>query len=244
MKKINVIIRVTEAGNLSTVIVRLFKAEVEAKSDVGGDAYLMDMIAAVEKYSAAITTAIKADKASSNLDIADTKRDELIRQLNAALIGYENLPIPAFQTAATPLLAILTKYKGITTESYARESALIKSLLEDLSAPDAKNAISALQGIGELVNALTAAQNEFDQANDAFNAATALKTESASSLKKPLLACINDTLVPYLTAMNLVKPAIYGEFVSKVENEIVRANQAVAKRRNRGTADTVDEASV
>ncbi|MBQ9244258.1 MAG: hypothetical protein IJ165_13750 [Proteobacteria bacterium] len=244
MKKINVIIRVTEAGNLSTVIVRLFKAEVEAKSDVGGDAYLMDMIAAVDKYSAALTTAIKADKASSNLDIADTKRDEIIRQLNAAVTGYANLPLPSLQNAATLLLDILTKYKGITSESYARESSLIKSLLEDLSAPDAKNAISALQGIGELVSALTAAQNEFDQVNDAFNAATALKTESASSLKKPLLACINDTLVPYLTAMNLVKPAIYGEFISKVENEITRANQTVAKRRNRGPADSEREASV
>lgn len=241
MKKIISTVRVTEADNLSNAIVRLFKAEVDANSDVGGDAYLKDTFVEVEALSASLTTAIKADKASSNLDAADSKRDEIIRQLNAALRGYANLPIPAFQTAATLLLAIMAKYKGITAESYARESSLIKSLLEDLGSDDAKNAISALQGVGELVSALTVAQNEFDQANDAFNTATALKTESASSLKKPLLTLINDHIVPYLTAMQLAKPGIYGEFVSKVENEINRANQAVAKRRNKGDVESVVE---
>lgn len=239
MKKINVIVRVTEADNLSNAIVRLFKAEVDANSDVGGDGYLKDTFAEVEALSASLTTAIKADKASSKLDVADSRRDEIIRQLNAALTGYANVPIPAFQAAATPLLAIMAKYKGITTESYARESSLIKSLLEDLSSDDAKTAIASLQGIGELVSALTVAQNEFDQANDAFNTATSLKTESASSLKKPLLTLINDRIVPYLSAMKLAKPGIYGDFVSKVDNEINRANQAVTKRRNKGDAESV-----
>ena len=241
MNKIISTVRVTEADNLSNAIVRLFKAEVDSNSDVGGDGYLKDTFAEIEALSASLTTAIKADKASSKLDVADSKRDEIIRHLNAALTGYANLPIPAFQDAATTLLTIMAKYKGITTESYAHESSLIKSLLEDLSSDDAKTAIASLQGIGELVSALTVAQNEFDQANDAFNTATALKTESASSLKKPLLIIINDRIVPYLNAMKLAKPAIYGDFVSKVENEINRANQAVAKRRNKGEAEAVVE---
>lgn len=241
MKKINVIVRVTEADNISNAIVRLFKAEIEANNGVSDDAYLKDTFAEVEALSASLTTAIKADKASSNLDVADSRRDEIIRHLNAALTGYANLPIPAFQASATPLLAIMAKYKGITAESYARESSLIKSLLDDLSATDAKNAISALQGIGELVSALMTAQDEFDHANDAFNTATAQKAASASSLKKPLLALINDRIVPYLNAMKLAKPGIYGEFVSKVENEINRANQAVAKRRNKGEAEALIE---
>ena len=243
MKKINVIVRVTEADNLSNAMVRLFKAEVDANTDVGNDAYLKDIFAEIETLSASLTTAIKTDKASSHLDVADSKRDEIIRQLNAALTGYANLPIPAFQTAATLLLAIMAKYKGITTESYARESSLIKSLLEDLSADDAKTAMSALQGIGELVSSLRVAQDEFDQANDAYNTATATKTDSASSLKKPLLALINDRIVPYLTAMKLAKTT-YVDFVCKVENEISRTNQAISKRRNKGTTESVDEESV
>ena len=34
---------------------------------------------------------------------------------------------------------------------------------------------------------------------------------------------------------------IYGDFVSKVDNEINRANQAVTKRRNKGDAESVVE---
>lgn len=244
MKKISTNVRITEADNLSNVIVRLFKVESDADSDVGNDPYLTDMFAEVERLSSALTTAINSDKASSTLDVADARRDEIIRQLKAAMTGYANLPFPALQSAATTLLAIMEKYRGITAESYARESSLIKSLLEDLSAEDAKSAISALYGIGELVDALAAAQDEFDHANDAYNAACANKTDCASSFKKPLLSFINERIIPYLTAMKLAKPTIYTEFVSKLENEITRTNLTVAKRRNRSAAETVDEDSL
>ena len=238
MKKINTSIRVTEADNLSDAIVRLFKAEGGAKTAVAADAYLTATFGEIEKLSAAITSAIKTDKASSTLDEADAKRDEIIKQLNAALTGYANLPIPAFKNAAAVLLAITAKYKGIASESYARESSLISSLLEDLDADAAKEAISALQGVGDLVSALATAQDEFNKANDAYNAASANKSESATSLKKSLLAAINDKLVPYLTAMNLANKAAYGDFVGKIENEIARANAAVAKRSKSGATDT------
>ena len=243
MKKINTNVRITEADNLSNVIVRLFKVEIDANSDVGNDSYLTDTFAEIETLSASLTTAIKADKVSSNLDVADSKRNEIIRQLNAALTGYANLPLPDFQTAAATVLAIMAKYKGITSESYARESSLIKSLLEDLNADNVKSAVSALQGVGELVSLLTVAQDEFDQANDAYITASVNKTDSATILKKPLLALINDRILPYLTAMKLAKPA-YIDFVSKVENEINRANQAVVKRRNKSVADDEAEESV
>ena len=240
MKKVRVNIRITEIDALSDAIVRIYKSLAE-DSSVAADAYLKEAMAEISKYSDSITTAIKTDKTSSNLNEADTKRDKIIKQLNAALTGYANLPIPAFQTAAASLLAITAKYKGIASESYARESSLISSLLEDLGADSAKEAISVLQGISDLVTALATAQDEFNNANDAYNAASANKSESATSLKKPLLAAINDRLVPYLTAMNLANKATYGDFVSKVENEITRANAAVAKRSK--TNATVDESA-
>lgn len=239
MKKIISTVRVTEADNLSNVIVRLFHAEIDANSDVGGDAYLKDTFVEAEALSSSLTTAIKADKAASNLDEADSRRDEIIQQLNAGLRGYVNLPVPAFQAAATPLLAIMAKYKGITGESYARESSLIKSLLEDLNTEDAKSAISVLQGIGDLVSALKVAQDEFDQKNDAYNAVCAVKTVSATVLKKTLITLINGRILPYMSAMKLAKPAVYAEFVSKIESEISRANHAVVKRRNKGGAEVV-----
>ena len=240
MKKVRVNVRITEIDALSDAIVRIYQSLAE-DSAVVADNYLKEVFAEIESYSAKITTAIKTDKASSTLDEADAKRDEIIKQLNAALTGYANLPIPAFQTAAAALLTITAKYKGIASESYARESSLISSLLEDLSADGAKEAIGALQGVGDLVSALATAQDEFNKANDAYNAASAAKSESATSLKKPLLAAINDKLVPYLTAMNLANKAAYGDFVGKVENEIVRANAAVTKRSKSGA--TSDESA-
>ena len=237
MKKVKTTARVTEIDTLSDAIVRIYKSLAE-DSAVAADNYLKEVFAEIEKYSAKITTAIKTDKASSTLDEADAKRDEIIKQLNAALTGYANLPIPAFQTAAASLLAITAKYKGIASESYARESSLISSLLEDLGADSAKEAVSALQGVGDLVSALATVQDEFNKANDAYNAASANKSESATSLKKPLLSAINDKLVPYLTAMALANRAAYGDFVGKVENEITRANAAVAKRSKSAVTDT------
>ena len=242
MTKVKYNVRNTEADSLSDAIVRIYQS-LAADSAVASDAYLKEVMTEVESRSAAITTAIKTDKASSTLDEADAKRDEIIKQLNAALTGYANLPIPAFQTAAASLLAITAKYKGIASESYARESSLISSLLEDLGADSAKEAISALQGVGDLVSALTTAQDEFNKTNDAYNAASANKSKSATSLKKPLLSAINDKLVPYLTAMALANKATYGDFVSKVENEITRANAAVAKRSKSGATDTASDSA-
>ena len=238
MKKAKTTARVTEIDNLSDAIVRIYKS-LEESSPVLSDGYLKEVMTEVEKYSVSITTAIKSDKASSNLDVVDAKRDEILRQIFAALSGYAALPIPALKSSAETLIAITAKYKGIANESYARESSLISSLLEDLGADEAKEAIGALQGVGDLVSALATAQDEFNKANDAYNAATAAKSESATSLKKPLLYAINDKLVPYLTAMNLSNAAAYGDFVSKVENEITRTNAAVAKRSKSGAS--VDE---
>lgn len=231
MKKIRVTARITEVSNLATVIVRLFKAEIDANSDIGNDAFLIDAFAQLEKLSTNLISAIKTDKILSNLDVADSERDELFRQLNAAVTGYANLPFPDYQQAAATLLSILDKYKRLPSENYASESALIKSLLEDLSAPNAKSAISLLYGIDELIRLLTYAQEKFDQTNDAYNAAAANKTDSATNLKKTACSLINDRLIPYLSAMRIAKPA-FSDFCAKLENEVNRANLTVTKRQN------------
>ena len=194
MKKIRVTARITEVSNLSTVIVRLFKAEIDANSDAGNDAFLIDTFAQLEKLSTNLISAIKTDKILSNLDVADSERDELFRELSAALTGYASLPFPDYQQAASPLLSIMEKYRGLPTENYASESALLKSLLEDFSTPDAKAAISLLHGIDELIRLLTYAQDKFDQTNDEYNAACINKTDSATSLKKEILSLISDRL--------------------------------------------------
>ena len=226
MKKLKSTARVTELDTVSDVIVRLYKGD----SAVSGDEYLKGVLDEIESLSEKITVAIKSDKTASNLDTADTKRDELIRTLGTLLNGYAVIPVAEKKAAAEKLLAVFGKYKGITGESYANESPLIESMLGDFASDSLAPSIKALEGVSSLLTDLRAAQDEFNKANDDFTAANASKGESATSLKKPLLSAINDRLVPYLTAMNLANKATYGDFSAKVEAEIEKVNASVMKR--------------
>ena len=226
MKKLRVNVRITELDTTSDVLVRLYKAD----SAVAADDYLKGVMAEVEDLSARITTAIKSDKTASTLDAADAKRDEVIRSLSTLLNGYAVIPVADKKTAAEKLLAVWGKYKGITGESYANESSLIESLLEDFASDSLADSIKTLEGVSSYIADLRTAQDEFNKANDEYTAASASKGESATSLKKPLLAAINDKLVPYLTAMAVANKATYADFTTKAAAEIEKTNAAVAKR--------------
>ena len=226
MKKIRTTVRITELDTISDIIIRLYKAD----SGIAGDDYLKSTMAEIESLSERITIAIKADKIASTLDEADVKRDEIIRSLGTLLNGYAVIPIAEKKAAAEKLLAVFDKYKGITAESYANESSFIESMLKDYAASELADSIKALDGVGSYISDLRTAQDEFNKANDEFTASNVNKNESASALKKPLLSAINDKLVAYLTAMNLVNAAVYGDFVSKAEAEIEKMNNSVAKR--------------
>ena len=230
MKKVNYNVRTTIADTVSDALVRLYK-EAAAKTDgaIAKDANLAAILAEVEKLSADITTAIKADKISTSLEDTDTKRDELIRSLFTLLLGYAAIPLADKKAAAEKLLAVTEKYKGITSEAYARESSLIESMLEDFGNATLADSIKALDGVADLLAALRTAQDDFNSANDSATAALTAKGESAYALKKPLLAAINEKLVPYVTAMSAIQPE-YADFAAKADVEISKANASVGKK--------------
>ncbi len=224
MKKVKQNVRITDADTVSDALVRIYK-EAAKDGAVAKDAALAAIMGEVETLSAKITTAIKADKVSRSLEDADAKRDEIIRSLGTLLSGYGAIPIAAKKAAAERLLATYDKYgKSIVNETYARESSLIESMLEDFAAESLADAIKSLDGVADLIASLRTAQDEFNAANDT---ATAAKGESAYSIKKPLLAAINEKLVPYLTAMGAVN-AEYADFAAKADVEIAKANASVA----------------
>lgn len=226
MKKLRTNVRITELDTISDVLLRLYKADTA----LAKDEYLKTVMAEIEDLSSKITTAIKSDKAVSRLEEADLKRDEIIRSLGTLLNGYAVIPIEGKKTAAETLLATYNKYKGITTESYANESSFIESMLEDFSATALADSINVLEGVSAYIADLRTAQDEFNKANDEFTAANTSKGDSASALKKPLFAVINNKLVAYLTAMCLANNALYGDFTAKAEAEIVKANTALTRR--------------
>lgn len=226
MKKLRSNARITELNSTADSLVRLYKSY----SVVAEDEYLKDVMGETENLSSRITTAIKRDRIASTLSAADSKRDSNIRAIGTLLKGYSVFPNDLKKSAAERLLATFGKYKGITSESYANKTSLIASMLEDYASDSLKGQVDLLDGISTLLSNLRSAQNEFNSANDEFTAASATKSESASSLKKPLLNAINNKLVPYLTAMSLSNDEMYGEFSVKADAEIERVNAAVAKR--------------
>ena len=152
-----------------------------AKTDgaIAKDANLAAILAEVEKLSADITTAIKADKISTSLEDTDTKRDELIRSLFTLLLGYAAIPLADKKAAAEKLLAVTEKYKGITSEAYARESSLIESMLEDFAADTLADPIKALDGVGDLISALRTAQDDFKE--HPYGCSTSLLTQTRAT---------------------------------------------------------------
>lgn len=225
MNKVISKVRVTEVDGLSDALVRLYKAD----DGISSDAFLKSVMDEIEKLSVSITTAIKKDKVLSNLEEADGVRDEAVKNLSTLLDGYEVFPVAAKKEAAQKLKTIFDKYrKSITTANYVSESSLIESLLEDFSKEE--ETVSLLDGIKEILEQIRSAQDSFVKASDEYNAASTVKTESASSLKKPLLSAINDKFIPYITAMQMANSAVYADFATKAEGEIKRVNEIVLRR--------------
>lgn len=228
MNRLTYSLKNTELDGLTDSIVRAFKADAKAALDQ----FIAKVMEEIEKLSGAITTAILQDKTASNLEAADGVRDEALRTLGTVLSGYAALPVEAKKAVAAPLKAVWDKYSkaGILNASYTSESSLVESLLEELGAESLAENRAALDGVAEAIGAVRDAQTNFALENDAYVKALNNKAAAASSYKKPLLALINDKLVPYLNAMQIAGNENCADFAKSVETEIARINDAVAKR--------------
>ena len=150
MNKLNAKARITEVDGLSDSVIRIFNADTNAQSD----AFLKGQIAELTTLSDAITAAILQDKAVSNLDETDSKRDEAVRNLGSLLSGYAVFPIEEKKAAAVSLKAIFDKYSksGILSANYVSESSMIESMLSDFSTEEAKANIEKLDGIDNMIS--------------------------------------------------------------------------------------------
>lgn len=221
MTKLSSRLRITETDAASDALVRLFRA-----AGVQDD-FLSGAFAELEGLSARLTTAIRQETADSRLDEKDAARDAAVRDLGTLIQGYTAIPVAEKKAAARRLDAVFSKYgKKIVNETYASESSLIESLLEDLGALEAEAKL--LEGVADLVATLRAAQDEFNAANDELTAAKTARGESATQVKKDLVALVNLKIVPYLGAVGGAEA--YRDFAAKMEAEIVRANAATDRR--------------
>ena len=156
--------RVTEVDAASMRIIGAYK-----NTTLSSDPHLVSMFTALETQSVQLTAAINRTKAESNLEEADEIRDNNVRSLNYLIIGLVHHPDPVIKAAAQKVEKVFDKYGlAITGESYATESSLIASLLEDLSKQKLQDAIAQLSGCAEIIAALQTAQNNFEQIRIAY----------------------------------------------------------------------------
>ena len=226
--KLNSNVRVTELDALSDAMEREYKAACAGgESAVAKDAVLTGLFAQLTDLSARNTTAIKQDAVVSTLEEADGRRDAVTRDLFTLTNGYTASPFAEVKAAAAGVCATLDKYgRGMTSKGYAEQTALTESFLEDLGKVTEK--ITALAGVGELVASLREAQDAFAAAHDGYVKAKTGKGESATSLKKPIVSLINDSIVPYLNIVAAMEG--YAAFITAVAGYIKETNDTVARR--------------
>ncbi len=231
MPKINVNVRVAVADTLSDTLVRIYQDAVAENPDgaLAKDANLAAIMGELASLSADLTRAIKQERVSLSLDEADSARDKLLSRFFALLAGYGAIPNAQKQEAAEKLLAVSAKYKGIASESFARESALLESMLEDFAADDLKAPIALLEGVSDLLASLREAQDRFNKESDNATDVHTGKGDSASAMKKPLLAVINEKVIPYVSALRAVEA--YKAFAAKCEFEVGKANGSVGRKK-------------
>lgn len=195
--------------------------------------YLLTLVAELQARYAQITEAIRRDKAHSDLEEADELRGTKVSNFFKVVDGAAANEIPALREAGLRLQAVLGRYGlHIIHENYTAESGFIEAMLLDLSADDLKASVLAIQGAKEGIAAIRAAQDNFNAKRVAYEkaAATDRQTETASTLKAPLLQLINEKYLPQLAALRNSDPADYAAYADAAEKITEDTNAAIKLR--------------
>ncbi len=228
MKKVSLSsqLRITEIDTTTKQLI-----EAYSKEGLAEEPYLPTLFQEVQTLSQALNSAINDTKIESSLEEKDTIRDEIIRGIGYMLQGFIYNPNKSIKESAQLVTTVFDKYGiAMATESYDRESSLINSFLVDVSEPTIAEAITKLNGFSQMVESLTTAQKDFEDAQLQQTQAKAGKGKSATTLKKELLTLLNGKVLPYIMVMSVVDEGKYGSFSSTV-SEIVASGNGALKRR-------------
>lgn len=226
MNKLNWNVRVSELSNVSDTIIRFFKA-----SEAAEDKFLLSIMAEIEQLSNKLSTFLNRTKIVSGMKEASKSRLNAVSNLRKLVLGYSVFPDEEKSSVSLKILEVLHKYKNIASENYASQTSSVKALLRDLSGSQIQKEIAKLDGVSALVENVRESQKEFENANDIYNSAIAVKDESATKIKKPLLDALNTRLVPYLSAVVTQDEEIFSSLCKSVSQTIDSMNLLTAKRK-------------
>jgi hypothetical protein len=182
-----------------------------------------------------LVRAIQPDKLASELESIDALRDDTYRALFHLIRGYAYHLDAVIKNAAEEVLKVLDKYGlELPQLNYAAQSIEIESLLEDMKQASIITHLESLSGAQGLIDKLEAEQGQFVVAQKAYldSLGESKMEESATVIKKQLLAVINNKLVMNLDGMMQVTPEPYVELCTKLSIVIDEANELVDMRSN------------
>lgn len=229
--------RTTEVDAVSMRLIGAYQ-----NTSLSTDAHLSAMFTDLESGSALLTAAINRSKAESELEAKDEMRDQQVRALFYLVNGFLYHPQAEVKSAAETVEKVLEKYGlNITGESYSTETSLIASMLDDLSKQKLQDAIALLPGCADVITALQTAQSDFETTRIAYEEEKAHESteQNATTIKKSVVAIINDRIVVYMRAMELVDETNYGAFARTIATIIAENNEVVKKRRKTPEEETV-----
>ncbi len=231
--KILSISRVSETNGLTRQVIDEYR-----KGDYSNDSYLTSMIEQLLRRNTELGDAIMRSKTESELAELDNQADMGFTNLHGLSKGYTYHPEENIAKFARQLFALVDKYGlEVKNKSYSEEYPLLNSLLKESQSAEYQLCINNLPGCAQRfteletsVNAFITKQNEYNSAKDDEK-----ELESASVIKKQVIALINDDLGPYLSAMQKANTGVYGDLATFINNRIAENNAAV---RNRGKQDS------
>jgi len=224
--------RTAETSDLSAKLVYAGK-QAELNEDDPIQVILKDL----EGVNSKAIIALKKDKAQSDLDEYDARRDSAYRSLLYLCKGFTHHPDEAVQASALAVEEVMDKYGfDLVSAGYSAESALIDSLMADLKKPELAPKMELLPGFIGLTDQLKQAQEGFKQAEYTYLQAREKEHDVpvASHLKKDLMSIINTQLVVYLRGMMVAQPDQYKSLASQVAMLIGETNSIIKQRRSNG----------
>jgi len=222
--------RVTEVNDVGTRMSGAFNAQGIA------DPYLTATFGSVDATNLELSKSIRRSKAESNLETKDEVRDGYTRSLYYLINGFTHHPAAAISESAVLLLHAFDNYGiNILTESYANESALISSMLLEFQKPEYAVHIDNLSGCAELLQSLTLAQAEFEQARIAYETEKAQDgmVANATEIKKKVVELVNNKVIGYLQAMQQANPDTFGVLAATCAQIIAENNEQVRRRQQK-----------
>ena len=223
--------RINEINAVALQMIELYK-----KNDRPSDKHLSEIFNELTALCNELTGSINFINVESELEGKDEERDNRTRTIHYLLLAFTYSSSEELKNAATTVNAVFQNYGlAIINKSYAEQSSLTESLLKDFGAKSLQNAIAALPGMANAIEALKHDHRNFEQARVNYEEQKSDNNRytSATTLKQTIQQFVNERLIVYLRAMAQVDNNKYGTFSNAIAQIIDTNNANVKKRRKK-----------